>query len=174
MPALFYVPHEDPAFDNAVSYLPADMVPKPPKRAGVAFQVSKTKMGGMFKIHNTFTLLFLAVAHADRGPAARRRRQAKVGRQRRRSKQRRHARRRRRRRVARDARVVVLVLRSACLAAAAREADEVAYSLRDGFFGILIRKRILSFIREYALLLWVEGLLTRHFMDLLYSRLTRL
>ena len=40
MPALFYVPHEDPAFDNAVSYLPADMVPKPPKRAGVAFQVN--------------------------------------------------------------------------------------------------------------------------------------
>ena len=40
MPALFYVPHEDPAFDNAVSYLPADMVPKPPKRAGVAFQVT--------------------------------------------------------------------------------------------------------------------------------------
>ena len=39
MPPLFYVPHENPAFDNAVSYLPADMIPKPPKRAGVAFQV---------------------------------------------------------------------------------------------------------------------------------------
>ena len=49
MPALFYVPHEDPAFDNAVSYLPADMVPKPPKRAGVAFQVSKAKMAGCSK-----------------------------------------------------------------------------------------------------------------------------
>ena len=39
MPPMFYVPHENPTFDNAVSYLPADMIPKPPKRAGVAFQL---------------------------------------------------------------------------------------------------------------------------------------
>ena len=80
MPALFYVPHEDPAFDNAVSYLPADMVPKPPKRAGVAFQVSKTISAVCSKSMTHFPLL-LSVAHADRGPAARRR-QAKVGLQR--------------------------------------------------------------------------------------------
>ena len=43
MPPLFYVPHEDPAFDSfkqiSTSYLPAEMVPKPPKRAGGAFQM---------------------------------------------------------------------------------------------------------------------------------------
>ena len=68
MPPLFYVPHENPNFDNAVSYLPADMIPKPPKRAGVAFQVCAYRncptFGGRdeypksdpFSIHSPFTI----------------------------------------------------------------------------------------------------------------------
>ena len=71
MPALFYVPHEDPAFDNAVSYLPADMVPKPPKRAGVAFQVSKTISPGCSKFKTHFpSSLQLPTQTAAQPPAA--------------------------------------------------------------------------------------------------------
>lgn len=39
MPPMFFAPHEDPNFLNAVNYLPAQLIPKPPKKAGVSFHM---------------------------------------------------------------------------------------------------------------------------------------
>ena len=40
MSAMFYEKHEDPKFVNAASYLPPEMIPKAPKKAGLYMPMS--------------------------------------------------------------------------------------------------------------------------------------